>query len=230
MGESVWALLHVSHISENRTFPGFSSSAPRGASPLMGKMSRFAPVPGRDEGSPSGPGVSSEDPCLSGGLVPLLGCRFLGLPAVLLVEFGTGLALGLAWDGGSPLGYAESDGLCLLAFSLDVASFLFLAPWLLVPILFVRAPVFSRSSGLTGAFCVTGVLSRLGLGCFAACGLGGLFCGLGLLFLFFWTDRSMVYWKSCLSAWCIPVGLRRGWDGKGSRGRIGLEEPAVAGA
>ena len=166
--------------------------------------------------------VSSEDPCLSGGLVPLLGCFLLGLPAVLLVEFGTGLALGLVWDGGSPAGHAESQGLCLLAFSLDIASFLFLAPWLLVPILFVRAPVFSRSSGLTGAFCVTGVLSRLGLGCFAA-------CGLGLLFLFFWTDRSMVYWKSCLSAWCIPVGLRRGWDSQ-APATAGLEEPAVAGA
>ena len=88
-----------------------------------------------------GPMVSSEELCLAGSLVPLLNCPVLGLPAVLLVEFGTGLALGLAWDGGSPAGYAESDGLCLLAFSLDVASFLFLAPWLLVPILFVRASV-----------------------------------------------------------------------------------------
>ena len=83
-----------------------------------------------------------------------------------------------------------------------------------------------------------GVGARLGLGCFASRGLGGIFCDLGflarwvlgLLFLVFWADRSMVYSKSCPLAWCIPVGLRRGWDGKGSRGRTGLEEPAVAGA
>ena len=53
----------------------------------------------------------------------------------------------------------------------------------------------------------------MGLSCFAARGLGGLFCGLGLLFLWalgllflvFWTDRSMVYSKSCPLAWCIPA-------------------------
>ena len=44
-------------------------------------------------------------------------------------------------------------------------------------------------------------------------GLGWLFCGLGLLFLWalgllflvFWTDRSMVCWKSCLSGWWTPA-------------------------
>ena len=71
----------------------------------------------------------------------------------------------------------------------------------------------SRSSGLMGALRLTGVVSRLGLGCFAARGVGGLFCGLGLLFrwvltllfLVLWSDRSMVYWKSCLSARCMPA-------------------------
>ena len=64
-----------------------------------------------------------------------------------------------------------------------------------------------------GALRLTGVVSRLGLGCFAARGVGGLFCGLGLLFrwvltllfLVLWSDRSMVYWKSCLSARCMPA-------------------------
>ena len=59
----------------------------------------------------------------------------------------------------------------------------------------------------------------MGLSCFAARGLGGLFCGLGLLFLWalgllflvFWTDRSMVYSKSCPLAWCIPA-----WAGEPS--------------
>ena len=56
-------------------------------------------------------------------------------------------------------------------------------------------------SGLTGALCVTGVESRLGLRCFAAGGLALVFCGLGLLvrwvlallFSFFRPVRSMVY-------------------------------------
>ena len=56
-------------------------------------------------------------------------------------------------------------------------------------------------------------LGVLGVRSFGTTFLGGFltfgFCGGfqvgGLLFLFFWTDRSMVYWKSCLSAWCIPA-------------------------
>ncbi len=62
----------------------------------------------------------------------------------------------------------------------------------------------TSSSGLTGALCVIGV-ARLGLRCFAARGSAGIFCGLTLLFLIFRRVgsrvRSMVYWKSCLSAW-----------------------------
>ena len=53
----------------------------------------------------------------------------------------------------------------------------------------------------------------LGVRFFGTTFLGGFltfgFCGGfrvgGLLFLFFWTDRSMVHWKSCLSAWCTPA-------------------------
>ena len=56
----------------------------------------FAPVTGRDEGSRPVTGrLSSEDPGLSGILLPLLIGSLPGLPAVLLVLLGTSLTPGL---------------------------------------------------------------------------------------------------------------------------------------
>ena len=112
--------------------------------------SRSAPVPCHDEGSAARPWVLSEERGLSGGLDPLLDSSFLGLLVVFLMFLCAGLAPGLVRDGGSPADHAESQGLCLLAFSLDIAASLFLALWTLSPGLFVLALVlepFFRAHG-----------------------------------------------------------------------------------
>ena len=85
--------------------------------------------------------LSSEDPGLSGILLPLLIGSLPGLPAVLPVLLGTSLTPGLVRDGGSPACDTEPEGLGLLAFSLGVAAFVFLALGPLGPLQLVLVPV-----------------------------------------------------------------------------------------
>ena len=85
--------------------------------------------------------LSSEDLGLAGGLFPLLPGFLPGLPVVLPVLFGTYLASGLVRDGGSPACDTEPEGLGLLAFSLGVAVFVFLALRPLGPLQLVLVPV-----------------------------------------------------------------------------------------
>ena len=173
----------VSRMAQIRAFPGVSRlSCP--PSPKMCKMSRFAPVSGRDDGAtalglsnwntlqgfwralmamgsgcpggdlhPSrawwtGLGLGfSEALCLARGLFPLLGGPFLGLPlcvpalSAYPVLLGTRLTARLVRDGASPACETEPEGLGLLAFSLGVAAFVFLALRPLGPLQLVLVPV-----------------------------------------------------------------------------------------
>ena len=142
--------------------------------------SRSAPVPCHDEGSAARPWVLSEERGLSGGLDPLLDSSFLGLLVVFLMFLCAGLAPGLVRDGGSPAGHAESQGLCLLAFSLDIAASLFLALWTLSPGLFVLALVLEPFFRAHGRLLCNWGLVPFGLGLLCCTWLGMALLWLGL--------------------------------------------------
>ena len=145
-------------------YPGISRrfSSSGSLSPSTQGMSRFVPVPGRDEGPRPVSGVSSEDAGLSGGLLPFLGSSLPGVLLVLPVALGAGLAPGPVRYRGVRAVAAEAQFLSLLPSLLLVATAIGRPVWVLASELFVPLTI------LLGGILLSGASRRIPCCCSAA--------------------------------------------------------------